>query len=403
MAMSTIKITQRRLPPTVSFPILSFALFAYFFAASAPSPAFVLLQHEWHFSASLLTIAFGVYAISLLIALLMSGSLSDYVGRKPVIFVALIIQAASMAIFFLAQSIEALIAARIIQGFATGVANGALSAAVVEAAPEGKKHLGATISSVAPLAGLALGAMVSGLAIKMSADPITLVFGWLTILFVAGALIVVFTIESVTKRAGGLASMIPRVSVPKVARREFFRAVPVLITTWALGGLYLALVPSVIRDIFNTDNGIVNGLAIAILSGIGAIAPSFLKKFVLPKAAIIGIVSVLIGLIFILISLKTQSLILFFIASAIGGIGFGGAFTAIIQTLAPLVPKHERAGLFAAIFVVSYLALSVPAMLAGLLVKPIGLLLTIEIYSGSLLVTGLLGMLLQNRSLSELQ
>lgn len=392
---------QKRLPPGIAFPMLALVLFAYFFAGSAPSPAFVLLQHQWHFSASLLTVAFGVYSISLLLALVFVGALSDYIGRRPVIFVALVIQAISMAMFMWANNIEGLIEARIVQGFATGIASGALSAAVVEAAPLHLKQLGAMISSVSPLAGLAVGAIVSGLALKLAYDPIWWVFGGLTWIFALGALLLVFTPESVVKREGALSSLKPQIAIPKTAKKEFMRAVPVLITTWAMGGLYLALAPSVILHVFNVDNGILNGLAITVLSGIGAIAPSYLKHFSLPAATVISLYSILLGILLILAALLTGSLSWFFIATSISGIGFGGAFSAIIQSLAPSVQKHERAGLFTAIFVVCYLALSVPAMLAGLLVKPLGLKITVTYYLLALFTIAVVGLFLQIKSLRD--
>lgn len=394
---------QRRLPPEAAFPMLALVLFAYFFAGSAPSPAFVVLQHQWHFSASLLTVAFGVYSIALLVALVFVGALSDYIGRRPVIFVALIIQAISMAMFMWSSNIEGLIEARIVQGFATGIASGALSAAVVEAAPVHLKQLGAMISSVSPLAGLAVGAIVSGLALKIAHDPIWLVFGGLTLVFALGAVLLIFTPESVVRRKGALASLIPQIGVPQSARKEFSRAMPVLITTWSLGGLYLALVPSLILHVFNVDNGLLNGLAITVLSGIGAIAPGFLKRFSLPVATVVSLFSILLGILMIFAALLSGSLLWFFIASGLSGVGFGGAFSAIIQSLAPRVEKHERAGLFTAIFIVCYLALSVPAMVAGLLVKPLGLKITIAYYLVFLFVMGLIGLILQLRSLREHQ
>lgn len=391
-----------RLPSSIAFPVLALVLFGYFFAASAPSPAFVVLQHEWHFSESLLTIAFGVYAIALLLSLLIAGSLSDFIGRRPVIFVALIIQAIAMAMFLLADNIISLIEARIVQGLATGIASGALAAAVVEAAPEHQKRFGAMISSVSPLAGLAVGAFISGLALKEIAHPIDWVFGALAFLFSVGAVVMIFTPESVTKRAGALASMVPHIFIPIVARTEFLRGTPVLITTWAMGGLYLALVPSMIVDIYGIENGIINGLAITTLAGVGAIAPSLLKKFEPAKAAILGMCAVITGALLILISLASRSLALLFLATAVSGIGFGGAFSAIIQALAPIVQKHERAELFAAIFIVSYIALSVPAMLAGYLVKSLGLLCTLQGYLMILLITGTIGIYLQRKSLQKL-
>ncbi len=392
-----------RLPQAIAFPVLALVLFGYFFAASAPSPAFVYLQHAWHFSSAMLTVAFGVYALALLLTLILAGSLSDFIGRRPVIFFALVLQTVAMVMFMMADSIESVIWARVIQGLATGIASGALAAAVVEAAPEGQKKLGALISSVSPLAGLAVGALVSGVALKEIPHPIDLVFGSLAGLFSLGAILLIFTPESVTRRPGALASIMPRFSIPNSARTEFWRGAPVLITTWSMGGLYLALAPSLIIHAFNMENGIVNGLSITTLSGVGAIAPSLLKRFESPKVAMIGMGSIIIGILLILISLQTSSLGLFFFATALCGIGFGGAFSAIIQTLAPIVGKHERAELFAAIFIVCYLALSVPAMLAGELVKPFGLLLTVKGYVVLILVTAITGMLLQWKSLKNLR
>ena len=56
----------------------------------------------------------------------MAGSLSDHLGRKPVIVAALAIQVMSMALFLTADGIGGLLAARIVQGLSMGVVNGAL-------------------------------------------------------------------------------------------------------------------------------------------------------------------------------------------------------------------------------------------------------------------------------------
>ncbi|RSZ41273.1 MULTISPECIES: MFS transporter [unclassified Variovorax] len=380
-----------RLPPRAAFPLLAAVLFAFFFAAAAPSPLFVVFQHAWHFSSSLLTVAFAVYAIALLVSLLIAGSLSDHIGRRPVVLAALVLQAVAMGLFLLANGIGGLIAARVVQGIATGVASGALSAAVVEAAPATRKRLGAMITSVSPLAGLAVGALLTGIAVKFSVQPVMLVFGVLALVFALGAAVVLWMPETVTPRAGALASLVPRVSIPVRARAEFARGLPVFVVVWALGGLYLSLAPSLMLHVFGIDNGVVNGLTVAVLSGMGAIAPTLLARFAAPKPIILGMASIAVGLVLLLASLATRSLALFFVGTAVAGLGFGGAFSALVQTLAPLAQSHERGELFAAIFVVSYLAFSLPAMLAGFLVAPVGLLTTTEGYAAVLLLIAAFG------------
>jgi len=54
-------------------------------ASSAPTPLYRLYQEAWGYSPAMLTLVFGTYAFSLLVALLTTGSLSDHIGRKPVI------------------------------------------------------------------------------------------------------------------------------------------------------------------------------------------------------------------------------------------------------------------------------------------------------------------------------
>ncbi|MES2532308.1 MAG: MFS transporter, partial [Pseudomonadota bacterium] len=290
-----------------------------------------------------------------------------------------------------------LIGARVLQGIATGIVSGALSAAVVEAAPPARKQLGALIGSVSPLAGLAVGALLTGAAVRFTAFPVQWVFGVLGAVFAVGALLVLFMPETVVPRAGAWASLVPRVSVPARARPDFMRGVPVFVAVWALGGLYLSLGPSLVHHVFGIDNGLVNGLLIAVLGGVGAVAPTLLRRLPPPRAVALGMATIVVGVLLLLLSLAIHSIGLFFVGTAVAGVGFGAAFSALIQALAPMAQPHERGELFAAIFVVSYLAFSVPAMVAGFLVAPLGLLGTVEGYAAALLVLSAVGLTVQLR------
>lgn len=107
-------MTRRRgsLPPGVAFAGTGLAFASVTFAAGAPTPLLVLFEHQWGFQAGILTVAFAIYAFGLLLALLVVGSLSDYIGRKPVLIGALSIQLLAMVMFFFASNIEWVIAAR---------------------------------------------------------------------------------------------------------------------------------------------------------------------------------------------------------------------------------------------------------------------------------------------------
>ncbi|MGY3611712.1 MFS transporter, partial [Bradyrhizobium sp. Lot11] len=116
--------------PSIGFHALTLATF--FGASSVPTPLYRIYQENFSISPVLITVIFAVYAFALLAALLTAGSISDHLGRKPVIFFALLLEIVAMALFVIASGPGWLIAARIVQGLATGIAGASLGAALVD-------------------------------------------------------------------------------------------------------------------------------------------------------------------------------------------------------------------------------------------------------------------------------
>src|SRR5579859_1588709 len=149
-----------------AFWIVAATFGLFLFAAAAPSPLYAIYAARWRFSTIALTEVFAVYALALLIALLLTGSLSDSVGRRPVILVGLVIQAASMVTFLLASDVTWLFAARIAQGIATGLVTGPLAASFVDLQPPDRPALAALVNSATPILGLALGALAAAALVQ---------------------------------------------------------------------------------------------------------------------------------------------------------------------------------------------------------------------------------------------
>jgi MFS family permease len=198
-----------------SLVFLAITLLTFLAASSAPTPLYHLYQEGLHFSAGMLTLIFGVYALSLLVALLTVGSLSDHLGRKPVIFTALILNMLAMLLFINEGSVAWLIAARTLQGFATGMATAVLGAALLDT----DRQQGPLVNSVAPLLGMACGAMGSSLLVEFAPLPTQLIYCTLFVLMLLQAVYVWRLPESVSRIPGALASLRPTLHVPPQARR----------------------------------------------------------------------------------------------------------------------------------------------------------------------------------------
>ena len=177
---------------------------ALLFASAVPSPLYVVYQDEWGFSSITLTSVFAVYAIALLAALLVFGSISDHIGRRPTLIAALALEIVAMVAFAGAEGVGWLFVARTLQGIATGTAMGAISAALLDLQPSNRPALGALMGAVSPLTGLALGALAAGLLVDYGPDPTRFVF-WLLIAGFVVALLAVFAIPETVVRDGSVA------------------------------------------------------------------------------------------------------------------------------------------------------------------------------------------------------
>ncbi|WP_394768679.1 MFS transporter [Lacisediminihabitans sp.] len=383
------------LAPGMAFAGTAVGFASLYLAAGAPTPLLALYQREWHFAPSALTIAFAAYAIGLIAALLVTGSLSDHIGRRPVLVGSLALEVVAMVMFLFAPTIEWVTVARIIQGVATGAATSAFSASIVELAPEKHKKLATIIGSVAPAGGLGVGALLTGVAIQFSHSASSIVFITLSAIMVTALLVVALSQETVVPRAGALRSLIPRVSIPAAARREFAAAVPVHIAAWALAGLFLGLVPTILQTLFHLHSGLLNGVTVFVEPGTAAAVGFVLARLTPRHTTLLGGSTVLLGTLVITAGIFLGSLPLLWVGGIIGGVGFGASFSGAVRLIAPLVGADERAGLFAGIYLVAYLAFGVPAIVAGQLVAPLGLPTTVLAYSAFVVVASVVGVIAQ--------
>ena len=353
-----------------------------YLAAGALMPLLVAYKEQWDLPTALLTLAFAVFAIGFLAAVLTLGSLSDHVGRRPVLLGALIIQLASNVMFLVAPDIDWVIAGRIVQGFATGAATTAFTAALVELAPPNRKRLGTILGSVGLTGGLAVGSLLAGIAIQLTTAANAIVFMVLTIITILGIVVMALSPESVTRVPGALRSLVPRVAIPPATRREFIAAVPVIAAVWMLSGLSGGIAPGLVRSVFLLNSGLLNGLSGFIAPATSAVIGGVMFAHLDPRRSMtMGIYASIVGAIGIIGGVYAGSLAIMIIGQAVAGVGFGASFTASLRLIFPLAAAHQRAGVVASIYLVSYLAFGVPVVIAGQLASPFGVVPTVFWYS----------------------
>lgn len=363
------------------FVLALVSVVAMMVGASAPSPFYPVLQADLGFSPGTMTTIFGVYALALLATLLVTGSLSDHIGRRPVLAAGFVILAASMVGFWHADSVAALLISRAVQGVAAGLLMSTMTAAVTDLEPVSRPGLAATLNSVTPLFGLAAGALIGGAVLDASAThALTIVFASLTALYVVMALVALALPETSPRHEGWGRSLRPQVGIPAPARAAFKRSAPALFAGWATGGLYLSLGAPIVGQLLGGRTHLAQGSVVAVLTGTGALS-SYLFRNRTPRViTIYGTTTLALGTLLTLVALHFESLTGFLLAAVVAGSGFGTSFLGIMRSISPTVGPDQRGELFSSVFVVSYLAFGLPAVAAGFAAPQFGLETTATIY-----------------------
>jgi hypothetical protein len=366
-------------------------------SGAAPTPLYQQYQETFGLTPFMLTIVFAAYVLSLLAALLTVGSLSDYIGRRPAIAAALLLNIGAMVMFMTASTGIALIVARSVQGFATGLATATLGATILDT----DRGRGPLLNSVTAFGGLTVGSLGAGILVSYAPDPRQLVYLVLLTLSIGEALLLWHMPESAQPKPGALASLWPHISVPAQARGALVRVTPVTIASWALGGFYFSLMPLLVRVATGVTQPVVGGLVVSALTLSGAFTVLALRQISARRTFGGGIVALASGVAITLAGVEAQLVWLMLIGTIVSGTGFGAAFSGAMRTVMPLAKADERAGLLAAFYVEGYLSFSLPAVLTGFLAPVVGLRLVAVVYGAAVIVMALASLLAMNSSRKE--
>ncbi|MEV6688092.1 MFS transporter [Streptomyces sp. NPDC051130] len=361
-------------PRGSGFWVVGAVLVLLMLSSSVPSALYVLYQQKWGLSSGTVTVVFALYAVTVLAGLLLFGSLSDTLGRRPVLGAALVLAIVSMGLFAGAQGLGLLLAARAVQGLAVGLATGAMGAALLELTPSSKPALGAQVNSAGPTVGIGLGGLGAGLLVQYGPAPTVLSYALLVGAFALTLVGVVRMRESAPGLRGGRFRVVPRrIRIPPGTGGRFAVLVLTIVAVWSVGGFYLSLGPHLALSLLRSTNYLVGGATVALLAGAATGAQLLLGRTEALRTAVIGLLGLLAGLALVLLALGLGSAPVFLIATAVLGSGWGAAFLGSFRALSALAEPAHRGELTAAVYVFAYLAMSVPSVLAGMLTNIHGL------------------------------
>ena len=379
MLSSPPKTERRTLGPTAAYAVASSVIGLALVASITPSPLYGTYRELWGFSPLVLTLVYATYAFGVLATLVLAGRVSDQAGRRPVLLVALGTLMVTSVLYMLADSVVWLFVARGLQGLATGLALGAASAAMLDLHPRRDPSAVGLANGVLSAGGIGLGMLASATLVELAPAPRVLPYVLLFLLFAiafAGTLALPEPVEERTRPR-----LTPqRPSIPVPVRRAFLLAALAVISSWSIGGLFFSLGPQLSAGLFDSTDHLVTALGVFLLAGAGSLAQLAFGRARPWVGAVTGSIALATGMLLIVGAVALDSPALFIVGSLVGGAGFGVAFLGALRALSIVIPPDHRAAVMSAFYVVAYLSISVPAILAGLLITPLGLDTTFEVF-----------------------
>jgi predicted MFS family arabinose efflux permease len=119
---------------------------------------------------------------------------------------------------------------------------------------------------------------------------------------------------------------------------------------------------------------------IFLLTGLGAAASAAVAKKNPPRVMLGGCLALIAGASVTFVSIETGTPTVLFVGTAVAGLGFGSAFVGAYRAAVERAASDDRAGLITAIYIVSYLATGIPALIGGIATSHFGLHKTALVY-----------------------
>ena len=352
--------------PSGPFAVVAVALFVLLMDGNLATPLYAVYRERFGFSTTELTLIFTTYTIALIPSLLLFGQLSDRIGRRRVLAGGLVLAAVGLVVLALASSTVWLFVGRAVQGVSLGAVVGTAAAALVELQPRGDHGRAALATVLGQSGGSAAGPLVAGALAQWAPAPRQLCYLLAFGVTLAMAL-AVLGIEEPREPSGEW--RLQRPSVPAPIRARFARAGLTGASVWAVGALYLSVIPSYAAKLLSTGNLALLGAISALMLAMACVAQAFCMRGALPprRAQPVGLLRLVAGVAALVLAFPTHSLALVLVSALLAGTGLGLGYFGSQAEINQIAPPERRGEVTAAFITTLYTGVSTTVISVGVL------------------------------------
>ena len=314
-----------------------------------------------------MTLLFATFSLVSGPALLLCGPAADAVGPRPALRLSVLLAAAGSGCFVLADSPAWLFAGRVGQALALGAATGAAQALITWHRSPAARVGGPLLAGLAFAAGTAVGPAAGGLLAQYAPDPMVTPYLLHLILLAWMWRRLHRTLPEPTAVRRAQRRWRPsRPRIPAPVRPVFLVAGLNGFLAWAVVGIYLALVPSLLEQTPHGDSPALAGGVLGMVLVCSLLAQLAGARSRTRTAQGLG-VAALTGSLILLAATGAASLPGTLGSALLAGAGHGLAFGGATRAVDARTPAGQRAGTGAALYLLFYLGSGTPAVVIGLM------------------------------------
>ncbi|MFF0624112.1 MFS transporter [Streptomyces sp. NPDC004296] len=362
-----------------------FLLFTVMLGGALPTPLYGLYSARLGLTPVLVTVVFALYAVGVVAALLLGG-VSDRIGRRAVIGPAMLVAAASCAVFAVFPTLPGLLAGRLLSGISVGLATGASTAYLRELHP--RPATAALLATVTSMLGLAGGPLLGGVLAEFAPRPLLTPYLVMAALLLSG--LVLFRLPETVIRTQGPVR-VQRLAVPPQARGVFTAVAVSVFAGFSVLGLLAGLTGTFLAQGLHRHSPLLTGLVAGCAFAAAGLAQVVSARAEAVRATVVGMSMIPVGLALIIAALPARSLTLFLAGAALGGGGAGAAFRSGLAALTARVPAARTGEVASSYFVAAYLGLTLPVIGVAVLLSWFSLVTAAGVFAGVVTLLALAG------------
>jgi predicted MFS family arabinose efflux permease len=338
--------------------------------ATLPSPLYGLYRTRDHLSALMITVIYAIFAGGTIATLTTDRSIAARVGRRGTMLAAVATMMLAAALLAARKDLPGLLAGRLLTGVAVGLASGTAIAYLIElrlhADPGASVVRARTIGTSVNVGALGVGPLIAGCLAQWVSFPLTVPY----LVFVGLGAVALIGLRTAPE-TGAPRPAARAENQPASSRRPVRLPLPAAAGTLAAfsaNGLFAGLSGLFLASTLHRPSHALSGATLFLVFTCGVASQLATARLAASRVLTLGTISMLIGLVLLVVSVRPSapSLGLFLIAGALIGAGAGAVFKGTTGLVLEASPPESRIAMTSALLIALFVGLSVPVIGAGI-------------------------------------